>query len=218
MYSLATLPKKPAKKAPRRSARERRPRTPDETRDALIASGITLFAKRGLDGPSLDDICAHAGLTRGAFYVHFKDRDDFLVAVMDRFGQPLLDELLSVGQGGFAEAVQRFVAASASGRYPLMPEGGIRPYQLLDACARSQVLRERYLGLVKISTSRVAELVAEGQKSGMLRPDLEPANAAQLTIALVVGLQTLADLGMPLSLEALAPDVIKLLLPPVPPS
>lgn len=185
--------------------------TKEETRDALIASGMALFAKRGLDGPSLDDICAHAGLTRGAFYVHFADRDDFLLAVMDRVGVQIIDEMLSKGSGGFAAAVERFVAASASGRYPLMPEGGIRPYQLLDACARSPVLRDRYVSLVKMSIARVSELVKEGQDLGMLRKDIDSANAATLALALIVGAQTLADLGMPMPLETLAPEVVRLL-------
>ncbi len=198
-----------------RAAKRAGPRGNKEaTRDALIASGMALFAKRGLDGPSLDDICAHAGLTRGAFYVHVEDRDDFLLAVMDRVGQSLLDEMFAHGAGGFAEAVQRFVSASMSGRYPLMPEGGIRPYQLLDACARSPVLRERYLSLVRTNVSRVAELVKQGQTDGTLRADVEAKNAATLAIALVVGLQTLADLGMQVPLDVLGPDVVRLLMPP----
>ncbi len=198
----------------KKSTRPRPPRDPAATRDALLTAGIELFAERGLDGPSLDDICARAGLTRGAFYVHFEDRDDFLVAVMDRVGRPLLDELFAVGDGGFAEAAARFVAASASGRYPLMPEGGIRPYQLLDACARSPVLRERYLALVRLSTARIATLVERGQAEGTLRKDVAPVDVGALALALVVGAQTLADLGLELPLEKHAADVVKLLSPP----
>lgn len=198
-----------AKKAPKRPRGRRA--TPEGTRDALIASGLALFAKRGLDGPSLDDICAHAGLTRGAFYVHFEDRDDFLVAVMDRFGGPLIEELVAAGKGGFAGAVARFVEASTTGRYPLMPAGGIRPYQLLDACARSPILRERYVNLVRTSIARVTELVKDGQASGMLRRDVDAGNAAELALALIVGIQTLADLGVPPGLDRLAPEVVKLL-------
>ncbi len=197
--------------AKKRKIRRRGPQSKEATREALIASGIELFAERGLDGPSLDEICAHAGLTRGAFYVHFEDRDDFLLAVMDKVGAELLDELLARGSGGFAEAVQRFVEASASGRYPLMPKGGIRPYQLLDACARSPVIRERYMGLVGSSVARVAELIAEGQGAGILRKDVRAESAATLTIAVIVGLQTLADLGMDVPLESLAPEVVALL-------
>jgi TetR/AcrR family transcriptional regulator, transcriptional repressor for nem operon len=188
----------------------------EATKDALVAAGMELFAKHGLDGPSLDDICAHAGFTRGAFYVHFADRDDFLVAVMDRAGQRILDELLVAGGGadGLVGATQRFVAASESGKYPLMPAGGIRPHQLLDACARSRPLRERYLGLVDLSMTRIGELVGQGQKDGAVRTDLEPPNAATLVVALVVGLQTLADLGVPIALGPLAIDVLRLMSKP----
>jgi AcrR family transcriptional regulator len=205
----AAKARKPSKVRGRRA-------TPEGTRDALIEAGIALFAKRGLDGPSLDDICAHAGLTRGAFYVHFEDRDDFLVAVMDRVGGPLLDELFAAGEGGLVGAVSRFVEASATGRYPLMPAGGIRPYQLLDACARSPVLRERYLGLVRTSVARVTELVKDGQATGVLRGDVDPAHVGKLALALIVGIQTLADLGVPPALDELAPELVKLLAAPPP--
>jgi len=207
----AAAPKSPAAEKKRIGRRA----TKEETRDALIASGMELFAARGLDGPSLDDICANAGLTRGAFYVHFEDRDAFLLAVMDRVGTSLFEELFEQGTtGGFAGVAQRFVEASASGRYPLMPKGGIRPYQLLDACARSPVLRDRYVALVKMFVARVAELVAEGQAAGALRKDVDPSHAGTLALALIVGVQTLADVGMPMHLEALAPDVVKLLASP----
>ncbi len=177
---------------------------------------MELFARDGLDGPSLDDICAHAGFTRGAFYVHFEDRDDFLVAVMDRVGTRIVDELLVAGGAdGILGAAQRFIEASASGKYPLMPAGGIRPHQLLDACARSRPLRERYLGLVDMSTARVRELLAQGQKDGLVREDLSSENAAMMVMAAVVGVQTLADLGVPISLGTLAADVLRLLAPPL---
>ena len=204
---------KPRAKAagrPRRTAQDK-----EATREALIAAGMALFAKHGLDGPSLDDICAHAGFTRGAFYVHFEDRDDFLVAVMDTVGRRIVDDLLVAGGGGdtngLVGATQRFVDASTSGSYPLMPAGGIRPHQLLDACARSQPLRERYLGLVDMSKMRIRELLAQGQKDGLVRGDVAPENAATMVMAVVVGLQTLADLGVPIALGPLAADVLRLL-------
>jgi TetR/AcrR family transcriptional repressor of nem operon len=202
------MPRAKRTERPKRAAHDK-----EATRDALIAAGMELFAKHGLDGPSLDDICAHAGFTRGAFYVHFEDSDAFLVAVMDRVGSQLLDELLVAGGGadGLVGAMQRFVAASASGKYPLMPAGGIRPHQLLDACARSKPLRERYLGLVEMSMGRIGDLVSQGQKDGLVRADLDAARTAHMVVALVVGLQTLADLGVPLALAPLAQDVLRLM-------
>jgi AcrR family transcriptional regulator len=58
----------------------RRPKP--ETREALITAGMELFAKHGLDKPRLDDICEHAGFTRGAFYVHFEDREPYSTSII----------------------------------------------------------------------------------------------------------------------------------------
>ena len=64
------------------SSARRRALTKRETRAALLDAGLAEFAAHGLDTPSLDAICARAGFTRGAFYVHFKDREDFVVAII----------------------------------------------------------------------------------------------------------------------------------------
>src|SRR5690349_19366571 len=95
-----------------------RAETSAETRDALIKAGIELFAESGLDAPSLDAICARAGKTRGAFYVHFADRDAFIAAVMDSIGLPFLDGVLGGGDDAPRDligVVQRFLMTVASG-------------------------------------------------------------------------------------------------------
>src|SRR5262245_30280258 len=66
-----------------RPQRRSRAETKEATRQALLVAGLAELVEHGLDVPSLDAICARAGYTRGAFYVHFKDREDFFVAVMD---------------------------------------------------------------------------------------------------------------------------------------
>ena len=118
------------------------------TREALIDAGMAAFGAEGLDA-SLDGICARAGYTRGAFYVHFRDRDDFLVAIMDRVGEEFLAALFAPAEPLKSEPpsltaiVVRFLEAIRSGAYPLTHKGGVRPHQLLQACARSPVVRAR---------------------------------------------------------------------------
>ncbi len=109
-----------------------------ETREALLRAALALIPQRGLD-VSLDDICDRAGYTRGAFYVHFEGRDALLAAVMERVGRHVLDALIgATGQDDdLAGVVARFLQGLSTGAYPLTRAGGVRPYQLLDACARS---------------------------------------------------------------------------------
>jgi AcrR family transcriptional regulator len=198
---------------PGKKLRKSRAQAKVDTRDALLTTGMQLFAKHGLDAPSLDAICEHAGFTRGAFYVHFRDRDEFLVAVMDRVGTQFLDRLLGPMEGGLPGLVQRFLEASHTGEYPLMPAGGIRPYQLFDACARSPLLRERYLSFVKISIARVADLVRDGQARGLIQKELDPHKTATIVLASVVGAQALVDLGSVLPLEELAVEMLGMMQP-----
>lgn len=198
--------KKPVSPRPRAEAAE-------ETRQALLTAGERLFAKRGLDGPSLDEICAAAGYTRGAFYVHFEDRDAFLEAVMERIGLPLLDELLGADGAppSIGEMAARFLGAVESGRYPLTPRGSVRPHQLLDACARSPKIRRRYVALIQRAIERAAGAVQRGQEEGWARGDLRPAEAAELLLALVIGAQTMLELGVPLDLARAATTTLSLL-------
>ena len=45
-----------------------------ETRQKILDSAIELFSRHGFDEISIDALMQHAGLTRGAFYSHFKNK------------------------------------------------------------------------------------------------------------------------------------------------
>jgi TetR/AcrR family transcriptional regulator, transcriptional repressor for nem operon len=212
---VCQTPRVAAKRLPSARSAPSRQASKDATRDALLAAGISLFAEQGLDGPSLDSICERAGKTRGAFYVHFTDRDDFLVAAMDRVGTLFLDAVIAPGTGhdDLAVTIDRFVTAAEAGAYPLMAHGGVRPHQLLDACARSPQIRGRYVGLVKDTLARLARLVDSGQRQRTLRRDVLPAETAAVLLAAVIGAQTMLELGVPIDLRRAASMLLAVLSP-----
>jgi AcrR family transcriptional regulator len=202
--------------APERREREA-PRSREEakreTREALLEAGAALFGEEGLDAPSLDAICERAGFTRGAFYVHFRDRDDLLEAVMERVGRSFLDAVLGTGaaEEPLEGTVARFVRSVATGDYPLTRAGGVRPRQLLDACARSPRIRARYVALAAESLSRIRGAVQAGQRAGALRGDADAEQVATILLAAVIGAQTMIELGMPVDVARAAAALMALL-------
>jgi AcrR family transcriptional regulator len=62
--------------------RVRRRPTREQTRDRLLAAAATVFADRGYEQTSLDEISATAGLTKGAIYSNFGSKDDLFYALM----------------------------------------------------------------------------------------------------------------------------------------
>jgi len=53
-----------------------RPEHRDQTRARIVRSAMILFNNRGFETVSIDHVMAHAGLTRGGFYRHFKAKSD----------------------------------------------------------------------------------------------------------------------------------------------
>src|SRR5262250_2941866 len=81
------------------SPREARPRgkRPEASREQLIAAAIDCFARLGYQGTSIDRIARDVGVTKGAIYYHFRDKEQLLFeAVKDRIGgfeRQVLDEV-----------------------------------------------------------------------------------------------------------------------------
>jgi len=54
-----------------------------ETRARLLAAAFRVFAAKGYGQARIDDVCAEAGYTRGAFYSNFGSLDELFFALYD---------------------------------------------------------------------------------------------------------------------------------------
>lgn len=175
----------------RRRLGARREAAKHETREALITAAMAAFAEDGLDNPSLDAICARAGYTRGAFYVHFRDREDLIAAVSERF----LGRLVAVvGEGSESDSLTTLVTKLIG---VVRESGPVPAHQFLHACGRSDTMRQRYLEALGKVATRLQE-AATGPHSGQ-----DAEHLPWLVLATATGLQSL--------IEAQAPvDAVKL--------
>jgi AcrR family transcriptional regulator len=67
-----------------------------QTRDVLIAAAMEVFARRGYEGASLEEIAETAGFTRGAIYKNFGGKEDLFFAVIDRFNEQVVEAFRAV--------------------------------------------------------------------------------------------------------------------------
>ena len=82
----------------------------EATRDALLDAAEAVFLEQGVSRTSLEQIARHAGMTRGALYWHFKDKDALFNAMRQRAqvtSEELLEQLSTVsGQHDPLEALR----------------------------------------------------------------------------------------------------------------
>ena len=54
-------------------------------RQKLLAAALTLVREQGYSSTSVDELCAHAGVTKGAFFHHFQSKDALAVAAANHW-------------------------------------------------------------------------------------------------------------------------------------
>jgi AcrR family transcriptional regulator len=51
----------------------------------IIEKSLELFAKQGFEATSVQQITEHCGISKGAFYLSFKSKDELILALIDHF-------------------------------------------------------------------------------------------------------------------------------------
>lgn len=51
----------------------------------IMEKALELFAKQGFDATSVQQITEHCGISKGAFYLSFKSKDELILALIDHF-------------------------------------------------------------------------------------------------------------------------------------
>jgi TetR/AcrR family transcriptional repressor of nem operon len=54
-----------------------------DARTKLLDAALRVIRKKGYSATAVDDLCREAGVTKGAFFHHFKSKDDLAVAAAD---------------------------------------------------------------------------------------------------------------------------------------
>jgi len=82
--------------------RETRPEKQARTRAELIAAATAVFARRGYNGASVEEIAEEAGYSHGAVYSNFEGKADLFLAVFEEYMAERARELAAT-QVGLAE-------------------------------------------------------------------------------------------------------------------
>ena len=86
--------------------------TGKQRREQLLDIGRRLFAERGLDGTSIEEIAARAGVSKPVVYEHFGGKEGLYAVVVDREVERFLAMATEVLQG--EDTMEKFEAAAVA--------------------------------------------------------------------------------------------------------
>jgi AcrR family transcriptional regulator len=169
----------------------------DETRRRIIDRAGRRLKHDGIDGSGVAALMSDAGLTNGAFYAHFRSKNDLVASVVsDQLGiQAATLTALPPGR----EAIEQFVCEYLSPDHRDQPESGCPSAALLDEITRcDENIRAAY--------TAGAESIIDAVTT-RLSPD-DPAAARRTAIGLFTLLVGNLQLARAVSEPALSGEIL----------
>ncbi|TKK88762.1 TetR/AcrR family transcriptional regulator [Herbidospora galbida] len=143
----------------------------EPVRQRLLSAATRLFAEKGFESTSVQEIVAAAGVTKGAMYHYFDSKDDLLQEIYGRVLRMQMDRLqrFADGEGTVAERLHAAAADVINTTVDNLDDSKIffRSNHQLAPDTRKIVRAER-----RRYHERFRDLVIEGQQEGVFRDDV----------------------------------------------
>ena len=160
-------------------------------RERLLDAALTVFVEKGLDGATIKDITAAAGVTQGLLYHYFPGKDALLLALLEERG--FLPELRHVLNGSRGRPAGEVLPEVASGFRQLLAENADLVSLFFAAGRANPAIRTGLREFVTEGQRLVADYLTARVAAGELRPH-DTRTAAQLLLSTVaLGQVTGAD-------------------------
>ncbi|MFI6498943.1 TetR/AcrR family transcriptional regulator [Nonomuraea typhae] len=144
----------------------------EPVRRRLLGEATRLFAERGFEGTSVQEIVAAAGVTKGAMYHYFDSKDDLLHEIYARVLRMQMERLTQIAdedrpvkdrlRDAAADVVETTTANLDDSKI------FFRSMHLLAPETQKNVRAER-----RRYHERFRDLVTEGQREGVFRDDIQ---------------------------------------------
>jgi AcrR family transcriptional regulator len=158
----------------------------EETRGRILDAAVRKFSISGYDAASVDEICAEAGVSKGAFYHHFPTKQAVFLALMQGWLGMIDMGMEAVRAETVPETFIKMtnllpgVFAAAEDRLPMFLEFWLQ-------ASRDETVWKAVIAPYHHYQEHFARLVEDGIAEGSFKPT-DSLVAAQVIVSLAVGL------------------------------
>jgi len=149
----------------------------EATRERILDAAEQHFASQSIAKTRMEDIAKTAGVTRGAIYWHFKNKEELLGALNQRLIMPMesaMNGLLENNPDDIdAEKIQQAILSSLQHIAESKSAEQVSRVMIRYAlCGESEILRERIIRNREGNIDRLKRLVEIGKRRGFICPAL----------------------------------------------
>jgi AcrR family transcriptional regulator len=153
---------------------------PHQTRQALLDAGASLVEEHGLAGLSVNMVVARAGVAKGTFYVHFKDRAAFVDAMHERL-HASVQQAVEKATAGVPPGAERIYRSAEAYLDVSLANRGVKALALearSDPLAQASMAARRE----RLAAAGVADLKAMGWRDAAASAQLLAAMTREISV------------------------------------
>lgn len=170
--------------------RRRREARPGE----LLEQALRLFAERGVEATTLDEVARRAGVTKGTIYHYFASKDDLLDHLVSDLALPALATLPVAAESGGDDPAERLERMMRQ-HFTLLtttPVGLIPRLLARDLGGRGDLAQRLFTAVGQHVFALYGRTIAAGQAAGRFIA-VDPAMGAQLCALPIVARSMIGD-------------------------
>lgn len=161
------------------------------TRTNILKAGMQVFLRKGFAASTIDDIAQEIGMTRGAVYWHFKNKEDLFYHLCneqyERFSREIDEELLKP-----ASAMEKLIRIVEINFNALYENADFRDFIQLtwfqtEAAQYDQLLKDKEK-ITEHFMEALIPLIEEGQRQEEFQSGLIPEEVALTLVILINGI------------------------------
>lgn len=162
----------------------------DRTRHFIIEQVAPIFNRKGYAGTSLSDMTEATGLTKGAIYGNFSNKDEVALAAFDYNFQRIVEAITSEMSRAHTNLERLLV-------YPSFYRKALERGGFYDGCPIANTateaddthpaLRQRVVAALNRWQRHLLRLIEMGQAAGEIKPSVSPSGYAALIMSLIEG-------------------------------
>ena len=168
-------------------------RDPERTRRRLLDAGFREVYQRGYQSADLDAVLERAGVTKGALYYHFENKEALGHAIIEEvIGEMTRQKwLVPLQAGNPIDTLIRIV--QNTGTEPVEMRGGC-PFNNLsqEMSSLDEGFRKRLAKVLSGWRDAMADAFRRGQREGSVKRAVDPEDEATFVIAMYEGYISLA--------------------------
>ena len=162
-----------------------------ETANRILNQAMRIFLAKGYHGTSIEDITRAAKLTKGAFYWHFRSKEDLLKRIVEEYEKRFLDGMIHAVnevKGSIPDKIEKYFRYNSA-----------FAYYNRELCVSFDTLAAELVGAhhgIEVEFRRIykkyqkflSNLIVQGKKEKVFKREMDEDLSALVIIAFHVGI------------------------------